>query len=308
MNPLPAAGDQTKQQIFLKVPQILAVFWIVKLLTTGMGEAFADYLQFSFRGSGPSAMGGMSGTTGLIDGIAVLALTAALVLQFRTRRYVAWVYWLAVSMVSITGTILADTLQRQLGGPVNASIIFAAILAVIFAAWYASEKTLSIHSICTKRREAFYWAVVVVTFTLGTALGDMTADFLGLGYSGSIVLFAVLFAIPFVASRSGVLNSIAAFWFAYVMTRPLGASVADWMDSGSFRGGLGWGTLPVSIGLTILIMGFVIYLSVTRVDVAGPVGKTQGPVVSPTSGVPASPLPAPGRQTRRARSQGSHRH
>jgi len=260
MNPLSTTDDQTKRQIFLKVPAILAIFWIVKLLTTGMGEAFADYLQFSFMRNDPSI-------TGIIDGIAVLALAAALIVQFRTHRYVAWIYWLVVSIIGITGTILADTVQRQLGGSVNASVIFGVALAVIFAVWYASEKTLSIHSIYTKRREAFYWAVVMATFALGTALGDMTADSLGLGYSGSIILFAILFAIPFIACRFGGLNSIVAFWFAYVMTRPLGASVADWLDADAFRGGLGLGTLPVSLCAMVLIAGFVIYLTVTRVDV-----------------------------------------
>jgi uncharacterized membrane-anchored protein len=260
MNPLSTNDDQTKQQIFLKVPAILTVFWIVKLLTTGMGEAFADYLQFSFMKTVPLI-------SVIIDSIAVLALAAALVLQFRTHRYVAWIYWLVVSMIGITGTILADTVQRQLGGSVNASVIFGAVLAVIFTVWYASERTLSIHSIYTKRREAFYWAVVIATFALGTALGDMTADSLGLGYSGSIILFAVLFAIPFIACRFGGLNSIVAFWFAYIMTRPLGASVADWLDADTFRGGLGFGTLPVSLYAMVLIAGFVIYLTVTRVDV-----------------------------------------
>lgn len=253
-------NETTKELLFIKVPQILAIFWIVKLLTTGMGEAFADYLQFSLMRSSAEA-------AGLIDIVAVAALAGTLALQFRSKKYVAWIYWLAVAMVSITGTILADTLQRTFGGSVNATIVFAAILAVIFAAWYASEKTLSIHSIYTKRREAFYWATVMVTFALGTALGDMTADTLGLGYDGSIVLFAILFIIPFVAARLGALGSIAAFWFAYVMTRPLGASVADWLDADAFRGGLGFGTLTVSIVSIILIAGLVIYLSVTHVDV-----------------------------------------
>lgn len=284
-------GGQAKRDLFIKVPAILAIFWIVKLLTTAMGEAFADFLQFASRdGSGPSGMGmngppamGMGASSAIgtlptlstIDIVAIIALAAALILQFRTRTYVAWIYWLAVSMVSITGTILADSLQRTLGGQFYASVIFAAILIAIFAAWYISEKTLSIHSIYTKRREAFYWAVVIVAFTLGTALGDWTADSLGLGYLGSIGLFAVLFAIPFVACRFGLLNSIAAFWFAYVMTRPLGASVADWLDSGISRGGLGVGTLTVSLISIILITGLVIYLSYTKIDVPTRVEETE---------------------------------
>jgi len=293
---------RVKRELFIKVPAILATFWIIKLITTSMGEAFADFLQFASGGSGgPSGMSmngpqsmsmGASSAIGTlpalstIDIVAIIALAAALILQFRTRRYVAWVYWLAVSMVSITGTILADSLQRTLGGHFYASVIFAAILVVIFVAWYMSEKTLSIHSIYTKRREAFYWAVVIVTFTLGTALGDWTADSLGLGYLGSIGLFAVLFAIPFVAHRFGLLNGIAAFWFAYVMTRPLGASMADWLDSGSSRGGLGFGTLPVSLTAISLIVILVVYLSVTHVDIPKDVEESEkGSADAATPGV-----------------------
>jgi uncharacterized membrane-anchored protein len=162
-------------------------------------------------------------------------------------------------MVGITGTMLADHM-RDFGFSLITS-------STIFAIWYASEKTLAIHSIYARRREVFYWTAVIATFALGTSLGDMTADTMDLGYLGSIVLFVVLFAIPFVASWLGKLNIIFVVWFSYIMTRPLGASVVDWLVASAHRGGLGLGTWPVSLVLIILIAVFVIYLTITRFDV-----------------------------------------
>ena len=147
------------------------------------------------------------------------------------------------------------------------TITFAVVLTVIFATWYATEKTLSIHSICTRRREAFYWATVLATFALGTAAGDMTAIALGLGYLASAILFAAVIAVPAVGYWRFGLNSIVAFWFAYIVTRPLGASFADWMGVPRSLGGLGLGRGPVALGLTIVIVAFVSFLSITRKDV-----------------------------------------
>lgn len=170
-------------------------------------------------------------------------------------------------MVAVFGTMAADVLHVVLGIPYLAStVFFASALAIVFAIWYATEKTLSIHTIFTRRRELFYWATVMATFALGTAAGDMTASTLGLGYFPSAVLFAVLFAIPGLAFRLVGLNAIFAFWFAYVVTRPLGASVADWLGK-SILGGLGLGDEKVAGVLTFLIVGLVGYLSVSRVDV-----------------------------------------
>jgi uncharacterized membrane-anchored protein len=235
-----------------KVPEVTVYFWIIKLLTTAMGEATSDYLVHQFDPVVAVAVGGMG-------------LAAALILQLVVRRYIAWIYWLAVVMVGVFGTMAADVLHIGLGVPYVVSMVcFMVALALIFAVWYMSEKTLSIHSIYTRRRELFYWAAVMATFALGTAAGDMTASTLGLGYFASSVLFAVLIAIPTVGYWLLDLNEIVAFWFAYIVTRPLGASLADWTGRPPSLGGIGLGTGQVSLGLAILIIGFVSYVSLRR--------------------------------------------
>ena len=242
-----------------KVPQITVYFWITKVLTTGMGEALSDYLAHRF---GPVIAVSLGGT----------ALVISLVLQFRVRRYMAWVYWTAVAMVAVFGTMAADGLHIELGVPyVVSTPFFAVALIVVFAVWYATEKTLSIHSIYTRRREMFYWATVLTTFALGTAAGDLTAMNLHLGYWASGVLFTAVIAVPAIGYWRLRLNSILAFWFAYIVTRPLGASYADWMALPHTWGGLGLGRGQVSLALTIVILGFVGYLAVTRKDVDEPV-------------------------------------
>jgi uncharacterized membrane-anchored protein len=237
-----------------KVPEVTVYFWIIKVLTTGMGETASDYLA-RLLGPIPAV------------GLGALALLGALVLQFAVRRYVAWVYWTAIVMVSVFGTMAADVLHVGLGVPYTLSTpLFLAALAAVFALWYASERTLSIHSISTRRRETFYWAAVLATFALGTAAGDLSAT-IGLGYLGSVVLYAVAICVPAVAHRGGLLGAVAAFWSAYVVTRPLGASIADWMALPHSRGGLGWGLGPVTLSWTVAILGFVAYLAVSRRDV-----------------------------------------
>jgi len=239
-----------------KVPEVTIYFWIIKLLSTAMGESTSDYLVYHINPYIAVALGG-------------IGLIVSLALQLWVRRYVAWIYWLAVVMVAIFGTMAADVTHIVLGIPYLISTVFFAVaLAVIFVVWYASEKTLSIHSITTSRRELFYWATVIATFALGTAAGDMTAVTLRLGYFSSGVLFAVLFAVPALAYRLFGLNAIVAFWFAYIMTRPLGASFADWFGK-PVLGGLGLGDTKVALVLTVLIIGFVGYLTVTRKDVKG---------------------------------------
>jgi uncharacterized membrane-anchored protein len=241
-------------QAMRKVPEITVLFWIIKLLTTGMGETTSDYLAHQLDPMLAVALGG-------------IGLAVALVLQFFVRRYVAWIYWLAVVMVAIFGTMAADVLHVGLGIPYLVSTaLFSVTLAVIFVAWYMSEKTLSIHSISTRRREMFYWATVMATFALGTAAGDMTATTLNLGYFSSGILFAALIAIPALGYWLFGLNEIVAFWFAYIVTRPLGASFADWMGRPSNLGGLGLGTGQISLGLAILIVCFVGYLTINRLD------------------------------------------
>jgi len=245
---------QLVRQALRKVPEVTIYFWIIKLLTTALGESSSDYLVYHINPYIAVILGGVG-------------LLASLVLQLLSRRYVPWVYWLAVTMVAIFGTMAADVTHIVLHIPYLVSTVFFAItLAIIFGIWYASEKTLSIHSINTPRRELFYWAAILATFALGTAAGDMTAATLGLGYFASGVLFAILFAIPALGYRLFGLDEIFAFWFAYIMTRPLGASFADWFAK-PYLGGLGLGDEKVSLVLTILIIFFVAYVTATRKDV-----------------------------------------
>ena len=240
----------SRAPLAVKVPAITGLFWVVKVLTTGMGEGLSDYL------------GGVS--IALAGGVGLLGLLVALWLQFRARRYLAAVYWFAVAMVAVFGTMAADALHVVLGIPYPVSTAFYAVaLATVFALWWRSEGTLSIHSIITPRREAFYWLTVLLTFALGTAAGDLTAFVLNLGYLGSTVLFAVLIALPGIAWRLG-LNPVVAFWTAYVLTRPLGASVADWLGKPHLRGGLGWGDGTVSGAAIVLIALLVGYLALSR--------------------------------------------
>jgi uncharacterized membrane-anchored protein len=239
-----------------KVPEITVYFWIIKLLSTAMGESTSDYLVYQINPYVAVVLG-------------CIGLAVALLLQILLRRYIAWVYWLAVVMVAIFGTMAADVTFVVLHiSHLVATVCFSAALAIIFVTWYISEKTLSIHTVYRGRRELFYWATVIATFALGTAAGDLTASTLRLGYFPSMVLFAVLFALPALAYWWFGLNEVVAFWFAYIMTRPLGASFADWLGK-PYLGGLGLGDAKVSVVLTILIIVFVGYLTVTHKDVKG---------------------------------------
>jgi uncharacterized membrane-anchored protein len=233
-----------------KVPEITLLFWIVKLLSTAMGESTSDYLVFHVNPYFAVAAG--------CAGLAVM-----LVLQLVVRRFVAWIYWSAVVMVAVFGTMAADVAHVVLHVPYAASTAaFSVALFLVFLVWHRSEKTLSIHSIFTLRRELFYWAAVMATFALGTAAGDLTAAGLGLGYLASAVLFSLLFAFPFLVQRIAGLNEVFSFWFAYVVTRPLGASIADWLGK-PILGGLGLGDGKVALFLTVLIIVLVAFLTAT---------------------------------------------
>jgi uncharacterized membrane-anchored protein len=239
----------------LRVPEITVYFWIIKGLSTALGESTSDYLV--------NAMSPV-----LAVAIGFVAFVAALVVQFSMRRYRAWSYWFAVVMVGIFGTMAADVLHVGFGVPyVASSALYGVVLVAVYVVWQRTEGTLSIHSIDTPRREAFYWAAVVATFALGTAAGDMTASTLGLGYGYSVVLFVVVLAIPAAGFRWLHWNPILCFWFAYVVTRPVGASVADWLGKPTDAGGLGVGDGVVSLVLAVLIACLVGYLAVTRRDV-----------------------------------------
>lgn len=230
------------------VPETTALFWILKVLTTGMGETASDFVATAFD---PVIVVGVTG----------LAFLAALGLQFAVRRYIPWVYWLAVLLVSIFGTMAADVLHVIAGVPYLVSTgVFAAALAAVFVVWWRSERTLSIHSITTPRRALFYWLAVSGTFALGTAAGDLTASTLGLGYLPSAALFGLLIAMPAFAHRFAGMNAVLAFWFAYVLTRPLGASVCDWLADPANRSGLGLGTGPVTLvalAMFLLLVGTI---------------------------------------------------
>jgi uncharacterized membrane-anchored protein len=245
------------KKALVKVPEITAIFWLIKVLTTGMGESASDFVaQRSLWLS--AAVGGA-------------ALAGALWMQFRRPSYHAPTYWFAVAMVAVFGTVIADVFNPQAGGFVDVSLPkiaggYAIALAVCFAAWYRTEGTLSIHSITTPRREAFYWATVMLTFALGTAAGDWTAFYLDLGFATSMGYFAVAIVIPWLLWRFARLNSVAAFWMAYVLTRPLGASIADWLGKDKPLG-LGVGDGKVTLAAAALVTLLVTYLWRTGADV-----------------------------------------
>ena len=252
-----------------KVPEITVWFWIAKVASTGMGESLADFVYFRYG-------------TFITGAFGAILLIGALALQFRARRYNTWIYWLAVVAVSVTGTMAADGLHIVVGLPYTVTtVLYAAILAAIFVIWYMTEGTLSIHSITTVRREAFYWATVMATFALGTALGDLTAYTMKIGFFSSAVLFLVVIAIPLVAHWKLGMGPVFAFWFAYTVTRPLGASVADWLAVRHRVGGLDWGRGNVAMLLTVPILIAVAYMAITRVDQPRPAAGDLAGRVSP---------------------------
>jgi uncharacterized membrane-anchored protein len=242
----------------LRVPQITVAFWIIKGLSTAMGESTSDFMVHAM----PPVLAVLLGFAGFIF---------ALGLQFRKERYVAWTYWFAVVMVGIFGTMAADVLHVGFGVPYTAStILYAVVLTAVFLLWQRTEKTLSIHSIDTPRRELFYWAAVGATFAMGTALGDFTAYTLHLGYFPSVLVFVAVILIPAVGYRLWHWNPILSFWFAYVVTRPIGASIADGLAKPKHVSGLGVGDAPVVFVLGLLIVVLVSYLTITKADVQRP--------------------------------------
>jgi len=247
-----------EQPLAAKVPEITVLFWLVKVLTTGMGEATSDYLA-----SVSIALAAAAGLIGFV---------VAMWIQLRTRRYNAWAYWFAVAMVAVFGTMAADALHVVLHIPYTVTTAgYAAALVVVLVVWHRFEGTLSIHSITTRRRELFYWLTVLVTFALGTAAGDFAAFTLHLGYLTSGLLFAAVMLVPLVGWWRFRLDPIVAFWFAYVMTRPLGASFADWFGKPATKGaGLGFGDDVVAVVSAAIIAVFVAYLARSRHGVQRP--------------------------------------
>lgn len=241
-----------RQFVAPKVPAVLLFFWVTKLLTTGIGEAAADFMA--------------NDSVVIAAGVGLIGFGGALLWQFRSATYHPIRYWITVLMVAVFGTMVADGPHKILGTPywLNALACLVALL-VVFAVWHRSEGTLSVHSIVTELREAYYWLAVLLTFGLGTALGDLTASTFHFGYGGSILLFAGAILVPLIAWRSGI-DSVLCFWAAYVLTRPLGASVADWLGKPSSRTGLGWGDGTVTVIGLALFAGLVVYAAVTHSD------------------------------------------
>jgi uncharacterized membrane-anchored protein len=246
-----------------KVPEVIALFWVVKVLTTAGGEATSDFLK---------NWGNIKG-----GGAEVLLFAAGLILQFGTRRYRAVAYWFLAYSIAIFGTGVSDFLHLDVNIPyAGTTALWAVVLALIFVVWHRTEGTLSIHSITTQRRECFYWATVFATFALGTALGDFTATALNLGYLASGILFGVLILIPALAWWKFNLNGVVAFWCAYVVTRPLGASFADYISKPPNISGIGFGDGATALVFTVAVAVLVLYLAVVRPDIQ-PAGSALHP-------------------------------
>ena len=262
----------------VKVPAIGLLFWVIKVLTTGMGEAASDWI-----GSLPVVL------IGLVGLVAVGLFATSIWLQFRTPRYVAQVYWFAVAMVAVFGTMAADALHAGLMMPYWASTAaYAVVVALIFRSWYRSEGTLSIHSITTTRREAYYWLTVLATFALGTAAGDLTAAELKLGFFSSGLLFAAAMVVPALAWWRFHLNPVAAFWSTYVLTRPLGASFADWLGKPHrVEGGLGYTDGAVAGVAALLIAGLVAYVAMSGHDAQEDDGSAEPAPRPESASIPA---------------------
>jgi uncharacterized membrane-anchored protein len=257
---LPAA-DSTARRMFNKVPEVTFYFWLIKIMCTTVGETAADYLNDNLGF-------GLTNTTYVAGAL----LVALLVAQFKLRRYVPGVYWSVVVVVSVFGTLITDNLTDRYGVPLTTTTpIFAGVLALVFAIWWGFERTLSIHTIVTTRREAFYWLAILFTFALGTAAGDLVAEKADLGYAVSIGIFAGVIALVAFAHYVLKLNAVLSFWLAYILTRPLGASIGDEMSQTSHKyGGLGLGTTGTSYIFLGAILVLVVYLTWTKRDQTPP--------------------------------------
>jgi len=244
-----------------KVPEVTLFFWIIKIMCTTVGETAADYLNDNLGF-------GLTNTTYVSGAL----LGVLLLVQFRLRRYVPGIYWSVVVVISVFGTLITDNMTDAHNVPLTTSTpIFAAILAVVFAVWYLVERTLSIHTIVTTRREAFYWLAILFTFSLGTAAGDLVAEKFSLGYGPSIAIWGGAIAAIAAARFGAKAQAVASFWFAYILTRPLGASIGDFMSQHSHKyGGLGLGTTGTSYIFLGSILSLVVFLTITKRDQTQP--------------------------------------
>jgi uncharacterized membrane-anchored protein len=245
--------DHVRTILFNRVPEITVAFWVIKILSTTTGETFADYINVDL------ALG-LSITTAIMGGLLIVALVA----QFLTKRYTSGVYWTVVVLISIVGTLITDNLTDVVGLPLWVStVIFSTVLAITFGIWFFRERTLSIHTIFSHRREAFYWVAVLFTFALGTAAGDLITEGFGLGYLFGTILFASLIGVIAVARFVFNANAVFCFWAAYILTRPLGASIGDLLSQAPADGGLGIGATATSVVFLIIIVGMATYLGLS---------------------------------------------
>ncbi|MFK4340335.1 MULTISPECIES: hypothetical protein [unclassified Paenibacillus] len=243
-----------------KVPEVTIFFWIIKIMTTTVGETAADFLNFNLHW-------GLTRTTVVM----VVLLLVTLLFQFRSRKYIPGIYWLVVTLISVVGTLVSDNLVDYIGISLQVTTtVFALALLVTFTLWYGSEKTLSIHSIYTTKREIFYWATIFFTFALGTAAGDLISEGLDLGYWRSALMFASLIGIVTIARYRFKFNAVWSFWMAYIVTRPLGASLGDYLSQSHADGGLGLGTAGTSVIFLVTILTLVIYLAKSGIDQTQP--------------------------------------
>ncbi len=241
---------QEPSQMLNKVPEVTLSFWIIKILSTTVGETGADYLAVH------AGLG-----TLLTDVVMAALLALALFMQMRLRRFVPWVYWLSVVLLSVVGTQITDALTDGMGVSLYLSTaVFSALLAVVFGAWYRRERTLSIHTIVTRRRESFYWVAILLTFALGTASGDLATEELSLGFRYGVLAFGGLIGLIYIAYLRGA-NAVLTFWLAYILTRPLGASLGDLLSQAPEYGGVGWGTVNTSIVFLAAIAALVVMVS-----------------------------------------------
>ncbi|WP_168123132.1 hypothetical protein [Paenibacillus sp. HB172176] len=246
-------------ELWSKVPEVTLFFWIIKILCTTVGETFADFLNFNLGF-------GLLPTTILLG----IVFFIALAVQFKATRYVPVIYWITVVLISVFGTLVTDNLTDAMGIPLETStIVFSVLLGLTFLAWFLSEKTLSIHSIYTRTREIYYWLTILFTFALGTAVGDLYSEQLGLGYLHTGLTVVMIIAVLFLAWRFFKLDGVLSFWIVYILTRPLGASIGDYLSQPKNNGGLGLGTTVTSILFLIAISAIIILLAVTKIDVTG---------------------------------------
>jgi uncharacterized membrane-anchored protein len=260
-SPVAARPASIGRRMLNKVPEVTVFFWLIKIMCTTVGETAADYVN--------DTLGfGLTNTTYVAGGL----LAVLLIVQFRLRRYVPVVYWAAVVVISVFGTLITDNMTDGHNIPLTTTTpIFAGILAIVFAVWYGVERTLSIHTIFTRRREGFYWLAILFTFALGTAAGDLLAEKLDLGYGLSVVIWAGAIALIAFAHFGLRMNAVLSFWLAYILTRPLGASIGDFMSQHDKQyGGLGLGTTGTSYIFLACIFALVVYLTITRRDQATP--------------------------------------